>query len=415
MDTLTPKKKRVIDAEVQRAFSQNPVFRKLSSADQAEILANTSAVVAQLAHSPSGPSGGDPYAMPQALPKGGPKGGGGNKAEAIHAGVDELKRFTSKEVDFPNFVAQLIQGTFHAIVTASIEQMKAYGDLVKSVAMSLNDFRDENVTANQGRDALISRYPDVFTLAKDQGGKVIVNQNGQAKLAILDGAGMGDLPDFQKDLGLSQPVDSLDDETIESTLVPAMRNSVALDRQRLLATTVLMGINRIVVTDGRINAKLRFSFSATDQFQSHAAQYDYANLGTSVQSQSQTETQEDSPNSSWGWNQGGYSSQYSAKSRYATGTYQYSSDPVIKVSSENVTDKAGEIQAAGMLSGEVNVNFKSETFPLEKFADANDLMFMQQAQVRGAGRATPATTPEAANAPPPTGNAPAPTSTTAHG
>jgi hypothetical protein len=48
-------------------------------------------------------------------------------------------------VDFPTFVADLIEGVFNAIVSASIQQMDAYTELVKSVAQSLNDFVDEVV------------------------------------------------------------------------------------------------------------------------------------------------------------------------------------------------------------------------------------------------------------------------------
>jgi hypothetical protein len=41
-------------------------------------------------------------------------------------------------VDFPEFVRGLIDGVFHAIVDSSIEQMQAYGDLVKSVAEQID-------------------------------------------------------------------------------------------------------------------------------------------------------------------------------------------------------------------------------------------------------------------------------------
>jgi hypothetical protein len=47
-----------------------------------------------------------------------------------------------QDVDFPAFVAGLIHGAFHAIVHASIQQMEAYGSLMKSVAASLGEFRN---------------------------------------------------------------------------------------------------------------------------------------------------------------------------------------------------------------------------------------------------------------------------------
>jgi isochorismate hydrolase len=39
-------------------------------------------------------------------------------------------------------------------------------------------------------------------------------------------------------------------------LVVAARRRMAIDRQQLLATMVMMGINRVVVTDGKISAHI---------------------------------------------------------------------------------------------------------------------------------------------------------------
>jgi len=55
-------------------------------------------------------------------------------------------------VDFPTFVADLIEGVFNAVVSASIQQMDAFGELVASVARSLDDFVDE--VAEAGADCL---------------------------------------------------------------------------------------------------------------------------------------------------------------------------------------------------------------------------------------------------------------------
>jgi hypothetical protein len=121
--------------------------------------------------------------------------------------ADYLARNLMQEVDFPAFVSGLIKGVFGAIVNVSIEQMKAYGQLVAAVSKSLDKFRDENVSENEARDHLVKRFPDlhVATTAKKK---------------------------------------------------PAAIKRLATQRQQLLATMVLMGINRIVVTDGKIKAKI---------------------------------------------------------------------------------------------------------------------------------------------------------------
>ncbi|MEO6022391.1 MAG: phage tail sheath C-terminal domain-containing protein [Burkholderiales bacterium] len=63
-------------------------------------------------------------------------------------------------VDFPAFVAELINGVFHAIVNSSIEQMQAYGEWVAHAAQQVDEFMQDN---NHAADAyLAQRWPDWF-------------------------------------------------------------------------------------------------------------------------------------------------------------------------------------------------------------------------------------------------------------
>ena len=64
-------------------------------------------------------------------------------------------------VDFPTFVAGLIDGVFQAIVKASIEQMDAYGDLLEGVARSVDQFARDNVSAGRARDWLSQTYAEL--------------------------------------------------------------------------------------------------------------------------------------------------------------------------------------------------------------------------------------------------------------
>jgi hypothetical protein len=67
----------------------------------------------------------------------------------------------ASQVDFPAFVAGLIDGVFQAIVDASVQQMNAYADLVKGVAKSVDAFAKENVSSNRARDWLIDKYVEL--------------------------------------------------------------------------------------------------------------------------------------------------------------------------------------------------------------------------------------------------------------
>src|SRR6266568_2499609 len=238
-----------------------------------------------------------------------------------------------RDVNFPAFVSGLIDGVFNAIVTASIKQMDAYQKLVANVAKTVDEYMKDNITENAARDYLANRYPD--HLQVDTSGDNPV-------LKAKDGADDSDLPDFSKDLGLKEPVSSLDEDTAENTLMPAARRRMAMDRQQLLATMVLMGINRLIVTDGSIEASCTFSLDTKDSVKRHndrAIQYDM---------------ETDYSESGGGW----FSPDYS-----------YDSTAKFSVSTHQTEDSAAQVDLHAKLGGKVKVNFRSDTFPLDKIAD----------------------------------------------
>ncbi|MCP4437052.1 MAG: hypothetical protein GY812_16340 [Actinomycetia bacterium] len=63
----------------------------------------------------------------------------------------------ARRADFPDFVAALIQGTFQAVVDASVEQMKAYGDLVDEVSESVDEFGEEGKRPSKHRKRALAK------------------------------------------------------------------------------------------------------------------------------------------------------------------------------------------------------------------------------------------------------------------
>ena len=57
-------------------------------------------------------------------------------------------------VDFPDFVAGLLQGVFGAVVDASVQQMEAYADLLAEVAKTVDEFTEDHVSEGEARDLL---------------------------------------------------------------------------------------------------------------------------------------------------------------------------------------------------------------------------------------------------------------------
>ena len=293
-------------------------------------------------------------------------------------------------VNFPAFVSSLIEGVFHSIVKSSIEQMHAYADLVENVSKTLNQFRDENVTDNQGRDYLVQQFPDTFQVDVDTGD----DGSSQPRVRVKDGVDEQAALKKVNTLPIQGgPLTGLDDDAAEQKLVPAARTQLATSRQQLLATMVLMGINRIVVTDGRIQAKVLFDFSAKDRFrgQTSATTFDYGDKYTTTGSgQYESGSQGDS----------GY---------YAKGQYQSTSTPVVTLVSATQSQSSADLTTKATLSGLVEVNFKSETFPLEKMADSFQIGQIQNAAKPGQGKAVAPTGTTA----PPASTTPAPQQTAA--
>lgn len=143
------------------------------------------------------------------------------------------------DLDFPTFVTALIHGVFNAIVTASIQQMQAYAALISDVAASVDEFESDAISDQTARDTLAQEFPELFCRTK-------------ASLAWRPDAEQSARVRLQAALGVGELESDL------RHLVAASRRRLARNRQQTLATIVMMGINRIVVTDGRIPPNIKF-------------------------------------------------------------------------------------------------------------------------------------------------------------
>jgi len=246
--------------------------------------------------------------------------------------VAGVTRDTLNAIAFPTFVADLIKGTFQAIVNASIQQMEAYGTLLANVAKTVDQFMADNISDNNARDWLANAYPSHF--------KIEMSGDG-AKVAVRDGAESAGKPDFRGTLGLDEDV-GLSDEAAEEKLVPAARRYLAKSRHQMLSTMMLMGINRIVITSGRIYAKMGFQIDSHDTGAAESAsQFDFKHQNKL----------------SFGGGLGGF----------LGGPSGSQTTSVAYVSSKKA-NSSDSIDVKADLTGEVELKFKSDYFPMERFA-----------------------------------------------
>ncbi len=277
------------------------------------------------------------------------------KAGALQQGTQEFKNLVGA-VDFPKFVGGLIQNVFQAIVTASIQQMEAYGKLLKAVAQTVDQFAQDNISHNNARDWLADKYPDILSI--DMEGE----EGSGPRLAMKGEDSDAGLARINHEQQLLKPITDLSDPEQETRLVGAARLQMARMRQQMLSSMVLLGINRIVVTDGLINAKVMFDFRASDQAQRRAR----ASLYDSELSRN-TNTSAGGFAMPWG---GAATVNENEQSHVTT----------VASSVDETSESKAELKAK--LTGEVRVNFKSDYFPMEKLASPGMIASIQ-------GNATP--------------------------
>jgi hypothetical protein len=288
----------------------------------------------------------------------------GNKAQPATETIGRRAGSLSDELDFPDFVGSLVKGTWDAMINSSIRQMESYSDLVAAISKPLAQFRDENVTVDHARDWLVAQHPGDIELVHNDSGTTLVPRAG------TDEFGSGPSPEWLGDYGLTGQ--ALTPELLEDQLVPM----------------VMLGMNRIVVKDGSITARLRFRAAASDK--------------TSVDYAVGNDPNNSSPVGSWS----------------TRGSTSYAA-PVTKVATVGVNAQTdSELNAE--LFGEVKINFASETLPLDRFVDDARRTLLERA-ARPAlinaktapapavppPSATPAVTPPAAGPPAPATPAPA--------
>lgn len=267
--------------------------------------------------------------------------------------IGNVTQQTLRAIAFPTFVADLIRGTFDAIFQTNIKQMEAFGRLLGNVSKTVDQFMEDNVTDEHAHAWLAETYP-----------KHLEMKNGKA----VPRANADELPppNFENELHTSA---SLDESSIEETLLPAARRRMAETRLQMLSTMVLMGINRIVVTAGKIRATMAFHIDTSDSAFERTAEDVDARVAM----------------------RGHYNALVWGVEASASLAY---------VSSKRAGSDA-EINTSTDLTGEVELHFKSDYFPVERFAPPNTLRAISGNTAVPEANPPPTFAPPTVGAPPP--------------
>jgi hypothetical protein len=235
--------------------------------------------------------------------------------------ADDTKAFKElvDSVDFPKFVADLLKAVFDANLSVMKQQTDAYIKLMKEATKSSADF------LKQVKD------DDTFAkLAETKGDKYNVSTEKQAdgsqKLALVT-------PEGEKQ--------DLEDAEVKKDILEAKIN-MAKEHRAALREVLLMGVTRMVVEKGEIEAGVDFSIKAT---RASAAHHEDQNINVTT-----LETDIG----------GGLNSIFGGPSASLQST-----NTNIQV---NTSDKKTSDDLSATLHGKVNIKFKTDYFKLDNFA-----------------------------------------------
>ena len=251
--------------------------------------------------------------------------------------IGRVTQETLRAIAFPTFVADLINSTFNAIINASMRQMESFSRLVEDMSKTVDQFMNDNVTDNAARDWLADRYPTYLQVKAD-------DPKSSPQLVLREGAENQSPPSWQQDLNLSEEV-GLDEDSIEEILVPAARRKLAQNRMQMLSTLILMGMNRIIVTAGKIRATMQFHIDTTDRDQEQRATDFDARMGASGQ--------------------------------FGMGWWSASASMSVAYVSSVRSQSDSEMNVEANVTGEVELQFKTDYFPLNRFATGGTISRIQ--------------------------------------
>jgi len=284
------------------------------------------------------------------------------QAGAVRQGVEQFGEMVQK-VDFPKFVGGLIKNVFQAIVESSIEQMRAYGELIANVAKTTDQFMRDNIGESAGRDYLADAYPDALSVGTGTtADSFAVGDEADQPTSRLEANGENAavrLAEISREMNVNPPVTDLSEANAELRLVTAARLQMAKSRQQLLSSMVMLGINRIVITDGSINAKVVFDMRASDK-----AKRNY----TASMHDREAQRYKESVKAEYG-------SWYTPYS--ASASFEGEQEHVATVGSAVDESSESKAEVKAKLSGDVRVNFKSDYLPLDKMATPEMMSVIQ--------------------------------------
>ncbi|MBD2503163.1 hypothetical protein [Anabaena azotica] len=258
-----------------------------------------------------------------------------------------------RQVNFPQFVKDLLKSVFDANLQVTQDQINSYVKLVEELNKPISDLI-KNINDESAKLFLAEKFSDKYQLLgnrrrRSRGGEAGNSEqnSNEMQLVAKDGS-------------------KLDKAELEGAIAQA-KLDIARQNQRLLEEMLLMGVNRMVVENGKIKASVDFKITATEDIN----RYDEAGENDQ-KSQSRTD------------NVGGgvsFLSMFGVKLNAGTQTTNTHTNIAISTADTNSTSTT---ESSTTVKGSVEINFKSDYFKLDNFKE-----ILQPSGQRNQGQRSP--------------------------
>jgi hypothetical protein len=223
-------------------------------------------------------------------------------------------------VDFPKFVADLLKAVFDANLKVMKQQTDAYIKLMKEATKSTADFI-KKVKDEESFARLAESRSDKYNVITEK------TPDGGNKLALTT-------PDGEKH--------DLEDAEVKRHILEAKIN-MAKEHRAALREVLLMGVTRLVVNKGTVEAGVEFSIKAQRESKAH---HDDQNINvTNVAME--------------------YESPLGGLFGGPSGSFEMTNTNI----QVNTSDKKATDDLSATLKGKVNIEFKTDYFKLDNFAN----------------------------------------------
>lgn len=257
---------------------------------------------------------------------------------------DLVQRFQQaadvRKLGFAEFTTDLITDTADALVASTIKQLKSFSELIKELASGLTAFQEKNAGPQAVNQFLLLQFPNA------DGTATAIVAEGEYGLALFNA-----IVDVLGPIaGLAAPEEDSTETFTEDNVaaIQAAARSLLMDRAEQafeqLENLVRIGYARVIFSNGHILTRLKFNVTASE----------------SEATQSSRRTT--SSRSFGGGASGGlFGLPFLGVARLGLG------GRTSKITVESVNTQAFEaINLNANILGEVRVDFRTETFDLEK-------------------------------------------------